>query len=207
MQHPIVSSSEHREATMEPPLSILNPGPIKVEGPSQLHDLIGRSAHTNATAVEFLDAYGIRSTLSYGQLEHRSNVLSRKILRLHGKNDVDAGTPFVVPVLVAQCPDLYITLLAILKAGAAFCPLPLDVPEARLRFILQDVSASLLVTSAALKARLPDIHPITTLVIEEETHDTENDASLVSIVSTPPLAYIMYECTVHRPMDSELMSI
>jgi non-ribosomal peptide synthetase component F len=52
----------------------------------------------------------------------------------------------IIPVFLPQSPELYVVLLAILKAGKAFCPLNLDTPPERLRFILSDISADLLIT-------------------------------------------------------------
>lgn len=47
----------------------------------------------------------------------------------------------VVPIFMAPCPDLYLTILAILTTAHAFCPLPIDAPQERLKDILDDLGA------------------------------------------------------------------
>ncbi|KAK8084210.1 Nonribosomal peptide synthetase 2 [Apiospora hydei] len=57
--------------------------------------------------------------------------------------------------MIPQSPELYLSLLAILKCGGAFCPLNLDAPSERIGFILGDVKASIVLTTRALAPSLP----------------------------------------------------
>ncbi|KAJ6172405.1 hypothetical protein N7470_001472 [Penicillium chermesinum] len=98
----------------------------------------------------------------------------------------------VVPVLLPQSLDLYITWLAILKAGAAFCPLNIDAPTERIEFILQDVSATVVVTQNALASRMP-LGASATIIKTDglEAGDRDIMATARNIPSSN-LAYIMY---------------
>jgi amino acid adenylation domain-containing protein len=95
--------------------------------------------------------------------------------------------------LLPQCPELYIVLLAILKAGKAFCPLNLDTPDERLKFILSDVSANLIITSTAQSDRTMSIHGVQTLFADRELlKGSEADIFVSPLIESADLAYVLY---------------
>jgi ferricrocin synthase len=51
------------------------------------------------------------------------------------------GNQRVFPLFISPCPELYISILAVLKAGHTFCPLPIDAPQERLKDILEDLGS------------------------------------------------------------------
>lgn len=55
------------------------------------------------------------------------------------------GAQRVIPIFMAPCPELYLTILAILKSGNAFCPLPIDAPRQRLIDILEDINSPVVI--------------------------------------------------------------
>ena len=173
-----------------PALSILNPTPKCATGPNLLHQLLGWHSPTKDVAIDFLSHHGDRKSLTWDQLDRASSKLARDIqVRLSFHRKATDGTP-VVPVLIPQSLELYVAQLAILKAGCAFCPLSLDAPEERIRFILRDVSAILIVTVEAQRARLLDHGCISilgaTLDYEVPTEWQPPDIDPTSI------AYVMY---------------
>jgi non-ribosomal peptide synthetase-like protein len=82
--------------------------------------------------------------LSYGEVESQSNQLAR-LLRSGG---VKVGSR--VGLLLPRSPELYIAILAILKAGAAYIPLDPEYPAARIEYILSDCAVQTIVTTAEL---------------------------------------------------------
>ncbi|HZW76066.1 MAG TPA: amino acid adenylation domain-containing protein, partial [Caldimonas sp.] len=88
------------------------------------------------------------ATLTYRQLNARANRLAH-YLRAQG---VEPGQR--VGVCLERSPALVFTLLAILKAGAAYVPLDPDVPSERLAFMVHDAGASIVITREALAACL-----------------------------------------------------
>jgi len=133
-------------------LSILNHPASRLPGPSLLHQLIQTQAQDGAApAIDFLAADDTRSSLSYSEFHAAADALASRISILIGGSE-----PFVVPVLIPQCPALYIAQLAILKAGGAFCPLNLDIPVERARLILDEVKAKVVITTEDLSSKLPD---------------------------------------------------
>ncbi|KAI0026230.1 amino acid adenylation domain-containing protein [Xylariomycetidae sp. FL0641] len=126
-------------------LSILNPNPQLLPGPRLLHELVLQD-YVEYPALDYLSAEGDRITVSYKDVHLASDSLAARISSILRSTTSDADgdgaeKPLVVPVLAPQSPALYIAFLAILKIGAAFCPLNLDAPPDRVNFILQDVGA------------------------------------------------------------------
>ncbi|KAK0670223.1 hypothetical protein QBC41DRAFT_222230 [Cercophora samala] len=172
-------------------LSVLNHPPRRLNGPGLLHLLVHQASPESA--IDFLDEEGRQITISYTQLHHASNALASTIQARLGPRD---GTrQFVVPVLVPQGPNLYIALLAILKAGGAFCPLNLDVPLERAQFILDDVEANVVITTNELAKRLPPAGETgpTVLLVGDDT-PTRSSTSEPQHCGAEPhdLAYVMY---------------
>ena len=87
--------------------------------------------------------------VTYAELEERSNRLARA-LEARG---VTRGEP--VALCLARTDELVVALLGILKSGGAYLPLDPNYPCERLRFMLRDSGARVLVTEAALADALP----------------------------------------------------
>lgn len=173
-------------------LSILNPHPQRVPGPRLLHELVHFSADDSIPAIHSLDAQGRESTWSYSQLHRSADVLAARVSAVATNRPKDEE--FVVPLLVPQCPQLYISMLAILKAGGAFCPLHLDAPPERVRFILQDVAAKVVIVSRDLASKIPqDDQERTILIVDEDGFEDSPVPKIPESETTPQrLAYIMY---------------
>jgi len=92
------------------------------------------------------------TTLTYRELNVRADRLARRIVRHHR-----LGPDCVVGVHLKRGPDLLVALLAVLKSGVAYTPLEPSQPTARLRHILLDSRASLLITSSTLTPLAPDV--------------------------------------------------
>ncbi|KAI5846821.1 hypothetical protein BZA05DRAFT_128008 [Tricharina praecox] len=60
----------------------------------------------------------------------------------------------IVPVYLGTSPQLYISYLAILKSGRAFCPLPIDAPIEGLSGILADMANGIVIGRGAVPASM-----------------------------------------------------
>ncbi|MDT0382163.1 non-ribosomal peptide synthetase [Streptomyces sp. DSM 42041] len=103
-------------------------------------DLLERCAARLPHASAVVGPWG---ELSYGELARRVTHLAGQ-LRTAG---VTRGTN--VGVLMRRSPGLYIAILAVMKAGGAYVPLDPDHPPQRIATVLDDSSASLLITDGA----------------------------------------------------------
>ncbi|MCX5400831.1 amino acid adenylation domain-containing protein [Streptomyces sp. NBC_00102] len=110
-------------------------------------NLIGPiEAQARRTPAATALVYGEES-LTYAELNVRANRLARHLRTLGARPDT------VVALSVPRSVELIVTLLAILKTGAAYLPLDPDYPERRLLDMLQDAAPVCAVTDRA--GRLP----------------------------------------------------
>ena len=87
--------------------------------------------------------------LTYAELNARANRLARHLRRL------GAGPDSVVALFLERSSVLVETLLASLKAGAAYAVLEPGLPGRRIAAMLEDLRSPVVVTTAALAASLP----------------------------------------------------
>jgi ferricrocin synthase len=177
-------------ATMADGLSILNPFPKRLSGPELLHQLVGIASEPDAVAIEYASEDGNCERLSYGELDRRSDGLACHMLQ--AKATLNPGDQFILPCFIPQSLDLYIAQIATLKAGGAFCPIVLDVPEDRLRFILKDVNASVLLTVSELRPRLPDIDGVNIIEVDQALiGNIDSSATFAKDIQPCQAAYVM----------------
>lgn len=170
-------------------LSILNGRPSIVHGPDLLHNLV-RPSDCHATAIDFLEHGSTRRKYSYKTLHDLSDALAARITRTLAK--LESASP-IIPIFLPQSPELYIAILAVLKAGKAFCPLNLDTPIERLNFILGDISAHLLITLPGLEGRVRAATSIQVLSADHEL-PLADKTFVVNLpkITTNDLAYVLY---------------
>ncbi|HEX8694770.1 MAG TPA: non-ribosomal peptide synthase/polyketide synthase, partial [Longimicrobium sp.] len=128
-------------------------------------------------------------TLTYAELEERSGRLAR---RLRG---MGVGPETAVALCVERSAELVVGILGVLKAGGAYVPLDPDYPADRLRYTLEDAGARVLLTQAALRARLEEAAPSISVVCLDaaETGDeAESQLDLAGGAAAENLAYVIY---------------
>ncbi|ACO32361.1 non-ribosomal peptide synthetase [Acidobacterium capsulatum] len=111
-----------------------------------VHSLFEQHAkeQPNAVAVTLEDI-----SLTYGELNLRSNKVARQLLAL----GVAPGT--LVGVAMERSLEMIVALLAILKAGGAYVPIDPEYPGERLSFMLRNSQVSLLLTQPHIAPALP----------------------------------------------------
>jgi amino acid adenylation domain-containing protein len=87
----------------------------------------------DATAVVAEDA-----TLTYAELDRRSAALAARL---------GPRPEQVIGVAVPRSAELMVALLGVLRSGAAYLPLDLDLPADRLRFMIEDAGVDTVVTT------------------------------------------------------------
>jgi amino acid adenylation domain-containing protein len=93
--------------------------------------------------------------LTYQQLNDQANQLAHYLLSLQ----TQAGTILLsnnslIAIAVERSLEMIIGLLGILKAGGAYVPIDPSYPAARIRYLLADSAAPLLLTQSHLKTQL-----------------------------------------------------
>ncbi|REK74755.1 non-ribosomal peptide synthetase [Paenibacillus paeoniae] len=111
--------------------------------------------------------------ISYEELNARSSRLSWELRRQGVRRGATVG------VLAERSADLIVSFLAILKAGAAYVPIDPDYPAGRIRYILENSGASLLLARSGheAKAMLPAACRLLELHEKGENGDAIYEAS------------------------------
>src|SRR5205085_3376470 len=126
--------------------------------------------------------------LTFGELEHRAGLLARRL------RELGVGREDVVAVALERGPDLLVACLGVLKAGGAVEMLDAGHPHRRLRFLLEDTRAKVVLTTSALAQRLPEPEGWVRLCadVEGEWLPTHPDAPLEELADEDSLAYVLY---------------
>lgn len=123
------------------------------EGPSlpvsesgAVHRLITKQAQRHPERIA-VSSRGV--SLSYGELDARSNQLARHLVAR------GVGPEVLVGLHLQRSVDLVVALLAIHKAGGAYVPLDPAYPAARLAHMIADSGLRLIITERAIANELP----------------------------------------------------
>jgi len=90
------------------------------------------------------------SKISYGELNKRANRLARYLIELGAKPDSLVG------ICLDRSVNMVVSMLAILKAGAAYVPLDPGYPVERLSFMLGDADIVAVISKGELEGILPE---------------------------------------------------
>ncbi len=142
----VLSDADRRELIVT-----LNPPPAATSAPISVHARFERQVdHSPDADAVFM---GDR-TLTYRELDRRANRLAHRLIAL----GVTRETP--VAYLLDRSIDSVIAMLAILKSGGAYVPLDASAPAGRLRFLIVDSGAALVLTQTAHAARFVGLEGI-----------------------------------------------
>jgi amino acid adenylation domain-containing protein len=149
-----------------------------------MHEAFERhaAATPEALAVSFEG-----QSLTYGQLNARSNKIAHWLIGL------GAGPETLVALLLEPSLELVGAILGVLKAGAGYLPLDPEHPRERLRFVLADARASLIVTDQRLLECLGDVDAAV-VCLDSEAAQLEqlSPANPATAVAPENLAYVIY---------------
>jgi amino acid adenylation domain-containing protein len=138
-----------------------------------------------ATALVFR-----KTSLTYGELNERSNRLAHLLM------ERGIGPEDVIAVSVPRSIEMIVSILGILKAGAAYMPLDLGYPSSRLRFMLEDARPRFVLTMGDHTSTLPNTTYQLTLdqpeIVQELEHSAVNNPQRPWAFSPESAAYIIY---------------
>jgi len=87
---------------------------------------------------------------TYDALNRAANRVARHL------RDAGVGPEVITGIFAERSPELVIGLLAVLKIGGTYLPLDPEYPEDRVRYMLEDSGAELILTREGLAHLLPD---------------------------------------------------
>ena len=128
--------------------------------------------------------------LTYSQLNHQANQLANYLLSKNVAHEEPIG------ICIERSFDLFIAILAVLKAGCAYVPLEPRDPTRQLERILADSKAKILLTQIHLAPRF-DNFPIKKISMDkkEKPFQTQCSKNLDLAIDSHHLAYVIYSST------------
>jgi amino acid adenylation domain-containing protein len=149
-----------------------------------IHQLVEEQAEKVPEAIAITFA---NQQLTYGELNRRANRLARYLKKL------DVGPEVLVGVFMDRSLEMVVGLLGILKAGGAYVPLDPGYPQERLKFMIEDTAAPVLLTQQQLLKNLPE-HGARVISLDRDWDaiSRESDENLPARTSPEDLAYVIY---------------
>ena len=132
----LLSDDDRRRALVE-----FNATDAPYPSDQTMHQLVEAQADRTPDRVA---ARSADSVLTYAQLDRRANQLAH-VLAAKG-----AGPGQRVGILLAHSPETIVSVLGVLKSGAAYVPLDPEHPAGRIGLMLDDAGVQIVVTTEAL---------------------------------------------------------
>ncbi|MEN8218112.1 MAG: amino acid adenylation domain-containing protein, partial [Pseudomonadota bacterium] len=133
--------------------------------------------------------------LTYRQLNDKANQLARYLLNLKTDNGSLMTDNGLIAIAVERSFSMVIGLLGILKAGCAYVPIDPSYPPARIRYMLDDSAALLLLTQSHLKPQLSldELkHDCVVVCLDEADFADQLSENPAVMFQAEDLAYVIY---------------
>ncbi|MDP9679488.1 amino acid adenylation domain-containing protein/non-ribosomal peptide synthase protein (TIGR01720 family), partial [Paenibacillus jamilae] len=125
-------------------------------------------------------------SLTYRELNERANRLARTLRSEGVKPDQPVG------ILVHRSLDMIVGIYAILKAGGAYVPIDPEYPADRIRFMLEDSGAKLVLTQSHLAEQASLSFDGQVLVLDRQDIYHEDSSNLEPLAGPHHVAYVIY---------------
>lgn len=129
--------------------------------------------------------------VSYREMNERANRLARKIRKLVGPEIDNSPNPFIA-LLLERNLNTVISVMAVLKAGAAYVPLSPKHPDERIRSVFEDATPVAVLTN---ECHMEKLRPLATFpIVNVEDVDPAISSKNIDEVNRTPddLAYLLY---------------
>ncbi|OIN83718.1 non-ribosomal peptide synthetase [Francisella sp. TX07-6608] len=133
--------------------------------------------------------------LTYKELNQRSNQLARYITAKYKSiTNKDLQPDTLIALYLDKSLEMIISILAVLKAGAAYVPISPEFPTDRTKYILDDTNASILLSQAHLTDKLNQVTQNIEIIATDDSQEFQNydKHNLSNNVKPNNLAYVIY---------------
>lgn len=212
-EHPLVYYRNALDAVSADLVACLNLNPISYSQEELLHHRF--EGHARKTPENIALKFVVRRSESfvardwtYRELDSAANLVAS-----HIRGKIDAAKTGIVCILMEKSPGLYITILAILKAGAAWCSIDTISPVSRQKDLITRSGSSIAIVDDDIdEAVLP--LGVTPLKIKDLLGNTYHSKIVSNKESTPTaiksssdtLAYLIYTSGTTGPPKGVLVS-
>lgn len=156
---------------------------------STIHGLIEKKARINPEDIAIIEN---GRSINYQELNERANTLAHFLrarhIEVYGK---ELEKDRLVGLFLERSIEAVIGILGILKAGAAYIPLDSTSPPKRLRYMLENSQAALIVTQSTFQLHLSDFKERLVL-IDDKYHINYSKENPIPVSKSPDLAYVIY---------------
>ncbi|WBW72372.1 ferrichrome synthetase Sib1 [Schizosaccharomyces osmophilus] len=183
-----------------------------------LHEFVEYYARKlpSSLALEFANQIHINEYMStkftYQEFNCKANQLARTLKR-YGCN---TGT--IISIYFDKCIEAFIAILAILKAGCCFLALDVTAPLERIKFIVDDSSSGLIISSKDQLEKLRSAN-ISVNILNASDHgiyDSDSENLTIEDLDESNLAYVLYTsgstgkpkgcCLTHKNVVQTMMA-
>ena len=141
----------------------------------------------NNTAVVYEDV-----KLTYKELNERANRLANYLIKHH-----NIKPDSLIALLLDRSEHMIISILAVLKAGAAYVPISPDYPDDRIKYILDDTNSNIVITNSIYNKRINKLKKVNIIPIDDSAFSKVLDTvsstnTIVDNLTSNNLAYVIY---------------
>ncbi|KAG9230477.1 hypothetical protein BJ875DRAFT_546147 [Amylocarpus encephaloides] len=133
------------------------------------------------------------TAVTFSQLSEKMDVVSNFLI----KSSVCRGS--IVPIMFSHSISMVATMLGVMKAGAAYCPIDIESPEPKIRRMLESIGARIIIGDAYSQSKLSEAFAIDFRYIcidevwqEREKPTTWTEAGVPSIVTPQDPCYVLF---------------
>lgn len=170
---------------------------IGLEEPFLIHKWIEKSASLNPNKIAVVQG---RKSINYSELNEQSNRLANYLIQ----NGVEKN--MYVAVTLDRSVELIVTLVAIMKTGAAYVPIEPNLPIDRIVFQMQDCEPDFLITNERYGLAMPVFwsNVINLDSLEDEIGEASNKDVHVEMEGKDPVYVIYTSGTTGNPKGAIL---
>lgn len=154
---------------------------IKFDTNKLVHTLIEEQAVKTPKAIAVVCG---EEKITYEELNNRANQLAWKLRGL------GAGRESIVGIMLNRSIHMIVSMLGIMKAGAAYLPLDPEYPEQRISYILENSGCKAVLTQRNVKQDLGQVE--TVIYMDEANLEREKTENLPIINQAEDLIYLIY---------------
>lgn len=152
------------------------------------HELITMLAEQAERVPDAVAVLYEGTEVTYRTLHERSNQLAHYLQR----RGVKANK--LVPVCVERSVNMLVAILGILKAGAAYVPIDPECPEEKIRFLLEDTGAYVMISSSYGRRNIPKDMAISVILLDHVPDIFSNEPvhAPANMPAPNDIAYMIY---------------
>lgn len=148
-----------------------------------IHELFEQRVKKSANKIALICD---NNEMTYNELNRRANYLARKLQQEGIRSGMFVG------IFMEKSFDMVISLMAILKVGAAYVPLDPEYPEKRIEYIIEDCRLKFIISNFEPSNGLKVKWITTDISSNGDSNDKDFSSNLPKNITPNCLAYIIY---------------